>query len=185
MKLKKNYVLDTTPLIRRDISKISIIDQFKDISKCTKKSYSITYIQSLIDMMIRYVEIHVHSLMIEIIYISTLTYKSMNIIISSTSTPFKHTELIISLTYFLTFHMLHQNQHVHIQCRLIVSIIFSYCLLCTYVHEFMVSTISTDSFLNYYNFKRNIFFIDQQIKNEFAILFNPKLQMNMFSLHTR
>lgn len=104
---------------------------------------------------------------------------------SSTSTPFKHTELIISLTYFLTFHMLHQNQHVHIQCRLIVSIIFSYCLLCTYVHEFMVSTISTDSFLNYYNFKRNIFFIDQQIKNEFPILFNPKLQMNMFSLHTR
>lgn len=185
MKLKKNYVLDTTPLIRRDISKISIIDQFKDISKCTKKSYSITYIQSLIDMMIRYVEIHVHSLMIEIIYISTLTYKSMNIIISSTSTPFKHTELIISPTYFLTFHMLHQDQHVHIQCRLIVSIIFSDCLLCTYVHEFMVSTISTDSFLNYYNFKRNILFIDQQIKNEFPILFNPKLQMNMFSLHTR
>lgn len=62
MKLKKNYVLDTTPMIRRDISKISIIDQFKDISKCTKKSYSITYIQYLIDMMIRYVEIHVHSL---------------------------------------------------------------------------------------------------------------------------
>lgn len=54
----KNYVLDTTPLIRRDISKISIIDQFIDISKCTKKSYSITYIQSLIDMMIRYVEIY-------------------------------------------------------------------------------------------------------------------------------
>lgn len=99
---KKNYVLDTTPLIRRDISKISIIDQFKDISKCTKKSYSITYIHSLIDMMIRYIEIYVHSLMIEFIYISTLTYKSMNIIISSTSTPFKHTELYISSTYFLT-----------------------------------------------------------------------------------
>lgn len=70
MKLKKNYVLDTTPLIRRDISNISIIDQCKDISKCTKKSYSITYIQSLIDMMIRYVEIYVNSLMIEIIYIN-------------------------------------------------------------------------------------------------------------------
>lgn len=56
-----------------------------------------------------------------------------------------------------SFLMLHQDQHVHIQCRLIVSIIFSDWLVCTYVHEFMVSTISTDSFLNYYNFKRNIF----------------------------
>lgn len=154
---KKNYVLDTTPLIRRDISKSSIIDQFKDISKCTRKSYSITYIQSVIDMMIRYIEVYVPSLMIEIIYIN-IDVQVNEYIISSTSTPFKHTELIISLTYFLTFHMLHQNQHVHIQCRLIVSIIFSYCLLCSYVHEFMVSTISTDSFLNYYNFKRNIFF---------------------------
>lgn len=189
MKLKKNYVLDTTPLIRRDISKISIIDQFKDISKCTKKSYSITYIHSLIDMMIRYIEIYVHSLMIEIIYINIdVQVNEYNYKFNQYTIQTYRTLYLIDLLSHMSSHsflMLHQDQHVHIQCRLIVSIIFLGCPLCTYVHEFMVSTISTDSFLNYYNFKRNIFFIDQQIKNEFAILFHPKLQMNMFSLHTK
>lgn len=159
---KKTYVLDTTPLIRHDISKISIIDQFKDISKCTKKSYSITYFHSLIDMMIRYIEIYVHSLMIEIIYINIdVQVNEYNYKFNQYTIQTYRTLYLIDLLSHMSSHsflMLHQDQHVHIQCRLIVSIIFSDCLLCTYVHEFMVSTISTDSFLNYYNFKRNIFF---------------------------
>lgn len=93
---KKNYVLDTTPLIRRDISKISILDQFKDISKCTKKSYSITYIQSLIDMMIRYVEIYVHSLMIEIIYIN------IDVQVNEYNYKFNQYTIQIYRTYYLT-----------------------------------------------------------------------------------